>query len=45
MLATDLFAQETATVSIAGMLLFTEGVDTIKIGSLSFIVIGVVSLI
>ncbi len=34
----------TATVSIAGMLLFSEGVDSIKIVSLSFIVMGVVGL-
>jgi small multidrug resistance pump len=34
----------TATVSIAGMLLFSESFDSIKIVSLSFIVMGVVGL-
>jgi small multidrug resistance pump len=34
----------TATVSIAGMTLFSEGCDSIKMVSLSFIVLGVVGL-
>jgi small multidrug resistance pump len=34
----------TATVTIAGMLLFSEGVDSIKIASLSLIIMGVVGL-
>jgi small multidrug resistance pump len=34
----------TATVTIAGMLLFSEGVDSLKIASLSLIIMGVVGL-
>jgi multidrug transporter EmrE-like cation transporter len=34
----------TVTVTIAGMLLFSEGCDTTKMVSLSFIAVGVVGL-